>query len=69
MSEQYESLKKIIASRLFDRSRECVNEDSKEKVFRAQGAARELEQLMDEVERLENPQEQAGSDPEKTGVD
>lgn len=63
MSELYNSLKKLIEDRHKTRVKECVDTDEGEDLLRAQGAARELEQLLSEAEQMENPQE-----PEKDGA-
>lgn len=63
MSELYNGLKKLIEDRYKTRVKECVDTDEGEDLLRAQGAARELEQLLSEAEQMENPQE-----PEKDGA-
>lgn len=63
MSELYNGLKKLIEDRHKTRVKECVDTDEGEDLLRAQGAARELEQLLSEAEQMENPQE-----PEKDGA-
>jgi len=57
VSELYEMIKAEAKSRLKDRSKECVGLDDRDKILRSQGAARELEQLLDVMERMEHPQE------------
>lgn len=57
MSELYNGLKKLIGDRHEARVKECVDTDEGEELLRAQGAARELEQLLAEMEQMENPQE------------
>ena len=57
MSELYNGLKKLIEDRHEARVKECVDTDEGEELLRAQGAARELEQLLAEMEQMENPQE------------
>ena len=61
-SEFYDAIKAEIKSRAKDRTAECRDLDEHEKVLRSQGAARELEQLLDVMERLEHPVE-----PQKEG--
>jgi hypothetical protein len=56
-SDLYESIKAEIALRAKDRTAECRDLDDPNKVLRSQGAARELEQLLDVMERLEHPVE------------
>ena len=47
---------KLITKRREARDKECVTTDDREKLLRTQGAARELEQLLGEIEQAENPQ-------------
>ena len=54
--DYYESIKKEIIDRAKARANECVVTDEHPKVLRAQGAARELEQLLSVMERMENPE-------------
>ena len=56
MSELYDNLKREIQSRAVSRAKECVDSDDHNKVLRAQGATRELEQLVDIMERMEQPE-------------
>lgn len=56
-AEFYTAIKTEMESRLKDRTKECVNLEGHEKLLRSQGAARELEQLLAIMERMENPQE------------
>ena len=57
MNELYDGLKKLIEDRHKTRVKECVDTDEGEELLRAQGAARELEQLLSEIEQMEHPQE------------
>lgn len=57
MSELYDGLKKLITERHIARVKECVDTDGGEELLRAQGAARELEQLLSDMEQMEHPQE------------
>jgi len=53
--EFYEALKKEILSRHDARLNECRDTDAADKTLRAQGAARELNELVCFMELMENP--------------
>lgn len=58
MSEFYNAIKAEIASRHEDRRNECRDLNDKDQILRSQGAARELEQLLSVMERMEHPQKE-----------
>ena len=55
--EFYVIIKAEIESRLKDRTSECINMKVHDEILRSQGAAKELEQLLSVMERMEHPQE------------
>lgn len=57
MNHLFEAVKKEIAERHEARLKECRDLNITEKILRSQGAARELEQLLSVMERMEHPQE------------
>lgn len=56
----YEALKGIIKSRHNDLLLECRDQNCTDKIFRAQGAAREFQNLLDKITEMEH-------EPEKNG--
>lgn len=58
MSEHYNALKAEIAKRHEDRRNECRDLNDDKQIFRSQGAARELEQLLSVMERMEHPEKE-----------
>lgn len=59
--ERYEALKKIILEREKSRLVDCRDSEGN-KTLQAQGAARELAELVSEMEQLEHPPVEAGED-------
>ena len=58
MSDLYNAIKAEIAKRHEDRRNECRDLNGSEQILRSQGAARELEQLLSVMERMEHPQKE-----------
>ncbi len=56
----YGALKNIIKTRHDELLVECRDHDTAEKIFRAQGAAREFQNLLDKIAEMEH-------EPEKNG--
>jgi len=50
-----EDIKKILAERAESRLAECMDTDDHDKLLRAQGAARELKEVLEQIELAENP--------------
>jgi hypothetical protein len=50
----YDQLKQRITNRYAERVQDCVNTDNNDKILKAQGAARELKDLLDTIDQLEN---------------
>lgn len=55
MNDLYETLKAEIKKRLDARTKESRDSDGYDVILRAQGAARELEQLSSFIDLMENP--------------
>jgi len=53
-----ESIKSILAERAESRIAECRDTDDHDKLLRAQGAARELKEILEQIDLLENPPKQ-----------
>jgi len=58
VSDFYNTIKAEISKRHEDRRNECRDLNDAKQILRSQGAARDLEQLLSVMERMEHPQKE-----------